>query len=156
MYKFLTKNGQLLAFGLGALLAILFLIFWLGGQESLDALPKETKYTTGIFDVGLLGSFGYFIIAALLAVGFAIYQTATNFRESLQSIIGIVAMVAIFVVSYSLSQPDHTGIVGAAAVKMGVSDSTQKLLGGGLTTMYVMFGLAVLALVASEVRNIFK
>ena len=47
MYKFLSSNGQVLAFGLGALLSVLFLVSWLGGQESLNALPDDEKFKTG-------------------------------------------------------------------------------------------------------------
>ncbi len=156
MYKFLSSNGQVLAFGLGALLSVLFLVSWLGGQESLNALPDDEKFKTGIFDAGILGATALVIIAALMLVGFGLYQTATDFKKSLKSIIGVVALILVFIIAYSTSTPDKTGMVGDAAIKMGVSDNTQKLIGGGLTTMYIMMGLSLLALAASEIRNIFK
>ncbi|MDZ4680459.1 MAG: hypothetical protein SH848_09010 [Saprospiraceae bacterium] len=156
MYKFLSSNGQVLAFGLGALLSVLFLVSWLGGQESLNALPDDEKFKTGIFDAGILGATALVFIAALMLVGFGLYQTATDFKKSLKSIIGVVALILVFIIAYSTSTPDKTGMVGDAAIKMGVSDNTQKLIGGGLTTMYIMMGLSLLALAASEIRNIFK
>lgn len=156
MYKLLSSKGQVIAFGLGALLSVLFLVSWLGGQESLNALPDDEKFKTGIFDVGLLGTAALVILAAIAVVGFGLYHTASDFKKSLKSIIGVVVLIAVFIIAYSTSTPDKSGIVGDAAVKMNVSDNTQKLIGGGLTTMYIMMGLSLLALAASEVRNIFK
>jgi len=156
MYKFLAKNGQVLAFGLGALLSVLFLISWLGGQESLNALPDDEKFKTGIFDVGILGATFFVALATLILIGFAIVQIATDFKRSIKGIIAVAVLIAVFVIAYSTSTPDKTGIVGAAAAKMGVSDNTQKLIGGGLTTFYILLGLTFLGLIASEIRNFFK
>jgi len=156
MYKYLSKNGQLLAFGLGALLTALFLISWLGGQASLDALPDDEQYKTGIFDVGILGATAFFAIGALLAVGFGIYQTATNFKNSAKGLIGIVALIVIFVIAYSTATPDKGGVVGATALKMGVSDNTQKLIDGGMITTYILLGIALVSLIVLEIRNFFK
>jgi len=37
MYNFLTKNGQLLAFGLGALITVIYFIFVFTSGDGLDA-----------------------------------------------------------------------------------------------------------------------
>ena len=45
MYKFLTKNGQLIAFGLGALITIIFLGVALSGMDEFNSLGFDEKRT---------------------------------------------------------------------------------------------------------------
>lgn len=156
MYKFLSKNGQLLAFGLGALLSIIFIVSWLSGNAALQAMPKEEQPTTGIFDAGLLGSAFLFIAAAFAALVFGVLQTATNFKGSLKGIIGVGVLVAVFLVSYATSSVETTGMVADAAKKMGTSDNTVKLIGAGLNTTIILAIVTLASLVISEIRNFFK
>ncbi|MDX1940647.1 MAG: hypothetical protein SFU99_08850 [Saprospiraceae bacterium] len=156
MYKFFSKNGQLIGFGLGALVSALFLISWLSGNAAFQAMAKEDQPNTGIFDAGLIGSFVLFIMALLALVGFGVFQTASNFRNSIKGLIGIAVLVAIFLITYSTSSVESTGVVADAAKKMGTSDNTQKLIGGGLITMIILSVVAIGALVLSEIRNFFK
>lgn len=156
MYKFLSKNGQLLAFGAGAVVSALFFISWLAGMEGFTALPDDKKYTTGIFDAGLLGSVGLLIVALLLLVYFAIVQTASSFKESAKGLMGIGALIVIFLIAWATSSEEPTGIVKDAAIKMGTSGATIKMIGAGLTTMIVMSVITFVAFIGSEIRNFFK
>ena len=58
MYKFLSKRGQLIGFGLGVLVVAIFL---------LTAVPNapevEKEYSTTAFDVGLYLTIGLIIVA---------------------------------------------------------------------------------------------
>ncbi len=156
MYKFLSKNGQAVAFGLGALLSALFLITWLTGAESLQAMAEEERPTTKIFDFGLLGAAFLVVAAAAALIVFGIIQTADNFKNSLKGIIGVVVLVAIFLIAFATSSVETTGIVAEAAEKMGTSSNTVKMIGAGLTTMIILFAVTLVALIGSEVRNFFK
>lgn len=156
MYKFLTKNGQLIAFGSGALLVILFAISWAIGNKSFQAMPEADQPNTGIFDIGLIGSAFLVVAAVVILLVFGVMQTASNLKESMKGIIGIVAIIVIFLISYSIAGVDKTGIIADAAAKMGVSDNTQKLIGGGLYTMIIMSVLTVIAFIGAEIQNFFK
>ncbi|MBK8703698.1 MAG: hypothetical protein IPN33_08730 [Saprospiraceae bacterium] len=156
MYKYLSKNGQLIAFGTGAFLVILFVISWLSGYSELQAMPEEEQVKTGIFDIGLLGSFFLFLVAVVASAGFGLTQIASNFKSSIRGLLGVLALVVLFVVAYVTSTPDSHAIVAAAADKMNVSDSTQKLIGAGLTTMVVIAVTTLVAFVYGEIRNFFK
>lgn len=156
MYKFLSKNGQALGFGLGALICILFLISWLTGSASMYAMPEEEQYKTGIFDVGFygVGLLLFLIIAALVIFG--VIQIASNFKSSAKSLIGVAVLVGIFLISYATASAEPIGMVADAAKKMSVSDNTVKLIGAGLNTVVILSVVTIVALVASEIRNFFK
>lgn len=157
MYKFLTKNGQALAFGLGILIAALFLITATANIGSFNSLPDEEKFTTSIFDVGLQGSIALVIIALVLTIVFAIYQTATNLRASLFGILGLIAIVVIFFIAYSSASGEATGAMARAVENYGGMTANElKIVGGGITTAIVMAALAVVAIVISEIINLFK
>lgn len=157
MYKFLTKNGQALAFGLGILIAALFLITATVNIGSFNSLPDEEKFTTSIFDVGLQGSIALVIIALVLTIVFAIYQTATNLRASLFGILGLIAIVVIFFIAYSSASGEATGAMARAVENYGGMTANElKIVGGGITTAIVMAALAVVAIVISEIINLFK
>lgn len=156
MYKFLAKNGQFLAFGTGAVVSALFFITWLAGYQGFLALPDEQKSTTGIFDVGLIGSAFLFVIAIALLVYFAIAQTASSFKESAIGLMGIGALIVIFLISWATASGEPTGVVKEAAEKMGTSSNTVRLIDAGLLTMIVMSIITAIAFIGSEVRNFFK
>lgn len=156
MYKFLSKNGQALGFGLGALISILFLVSWLTGTSSMMALPEEERYKTGIFDVGFIGVGLLLLVAVVALLAFGVFQTANNFKSSAKSLIGVAILVAIFLISYATASAESTGMVAEAAKKMNVSDNTIKLIGAGLNTVVILSVVTFVALIASEVRNFFK
>ncbi len=156
MYKFLAKNGQFLAFGSGAVVSALFFITWLAGYQGFLALPDEQKPTTGIFDVGLIGSVILFVIAIALLVYFGIVQTASSFKQSATGLLGVGALIVIFLIAWATSSGEPTGIVQQAAEKMGTSSSTVRLIDAGLLTMIVMSIVTGVAFIGSEIRNFFK
>lgn len=156
MYKFLSRNGQMIGFGLGALISILFLVSWLSGTESMMAMPEDERYKTGIFDVGFYGTGLLFILAVVALVGFGLMQTFGNVKGSMRGLIGVAILVGIFLISYATASAESTGMVADAAKKMSVSDNTVKLIGAGLNTVIVLAIVTFVALIASEIRNFFK
>lgn len=156
MYKFLSRNGQMIGFGLGALISVLFLISWLSGTSSMMAMPEDERYKTGIFDVGFIGTAILFVLAVAALVVFGLLQTANNLKGSMRGLIGIAILVVIFLISYATASADATGIVADAAKKMDVSDNTIRMIGAGLNTVIILAIVTFVALIASEIRNFFK
>lgn len=156
MYKFLSRNGQMIGFGLGALISVLFLISWLSGTSSMMALPEDERYKTGIFDVGFIGTIILLVLAVASLVIFGLLQTANNLKGSMKGLIGIAILVVVFLISYATASADATGIVADAAKKMDVSNSTIRMIGAGLNTVVVLAIVTFVALIASEIRNFFK
>ena len=101
MYQFLVKNGQRLAFGIGLLVTVIFLVNVLSGMEEFSALPDDERSTTGIFNFGLSGAIALAIIAAISMVLFGLYHILSNFRTSVKGLIGVALLVVVFIIAYS-------------------------------------------------------
>lgn len=158
MYKFLVNNGQRLAFGIGLLVTVLFLISVFSGMEEFTMLPDEERVTTDIFNFGLYGALVLAVVAAAAMVLFGLYHILTNFRSSFRGIIGVAVLVVIFIIAYSLAsaEPETTSIAESAQRAGGISENQMKFIGGSILTVLVLLGLATAAFVLSELRNFFK
>lgn len=143
-------------FGLGVLVVAIFALQLIVGYSDFLAMPDETKPNTGIFDGGLIGSFILFVLAIIAVVVFGVLQIFGDFKGSMKSLLGVGALVVIFIVAYATSSGEATGIVAAAAQKAGTSPSMLKFIGAGLTTMMLMIVGTIVVLVVSEVRNFVK
>ena len=161
MYNFLTKNGQSLAFGLGTIIVVLFLINIFTGLPSFEALPEEQQDSTGIFNFGITGAITLVIIAALAMVLFGLFHVATNFKSSRKGIIGLVVLVGIFIAAYATDSGEVSSFIKPAVEKFEstggtITPNNLKFISGGMTTVGVLMGLAVAAFVIAEIRNFFK
>ena len=155
MYKFLAKNGQLLAFGLGALVTILFLGSVFSGLDTFTNAEKEAQYEMTLFNFGLSATIALIAICAILALLFGIYQIATNPKGSLKGLIGIAAIIAIFFIGQSMAGADGPAVAKAVET-FDVTPAQSAYISGGIITTLALVGLAVLAFVISEVSNFFK
>lgn len=164
MYKFLSKNGEMLAFILGVFVVAVFLLFVIPNAADFNALPDKdpAKYASGIFNFGLKGAIALAFIAAICMVGFGLFHTATNIKNSLKGIIGAAVLVGIFFISYSMASGEVTPFIQGAVDKFQdagngtLSAGNLKFIGGGISTVGILIGVAVAAFVLSEIRNFFK
>lgn len=154
MYKYLAKNGQLLAFGLGAIITFAFLAIVFSGLEGFEALDKEAKGTTGIFDLGLVAVIILMIFSFVAAIVAGIYQTATNPKGSIYGIAGVVALIAIYFISQAIGSNDAP--IMDTIEEFNVTPGQSAFITGGISTTIVLLVVVVLAFVFSEVRNFFK
>jgi hypothetical protein len=156
MYQFLTKHGQLAAFGLGLLVAVIFLISVTGGISDFDALPKEEKGTTTIFNFGLVAAIALTIFCFVAAVGFGIWHLIQHPKGSLKMILGLVGILVIFGVFYASAQDETSGKLFELVQTNNISSGQNKFITGSLWTGVVLAILAAGTFVVSEVRNLFK
>jgi hypothetical protein len=165
MYQFLTKNGQVLAFGVGVVLTLIFLVIAVSGAGNYDFgnMTTSEKVAVTIFDFGLWASIILTIVAAVAMVFFGVYQVATDLKNSVKGLIGLVAMVGLFVVTYAMAsgEPETPQLAGsiqkfAESGNGVITPGNLKFIGGSITTSLLMIGIAVAALVITGVRNIFK
>ena len=166
MYKFLTKNGQLLAILLGVAVVAIFLITVFSGlgaegysvgddlNQIMKDAPEGEKPAFDFFNLGLGLTIGLIVIAAIAAVIFGLWQLISSPKQSLKGILGVVAIAAIFFAFYSSAEPAmaNAGILD----KFDVSDNVSKLISGGIWTTLILLGGAFAIMVLSEVRNLFK
>lgn len=156
MYKTLTKHGQLLAFGIGLLVIVLFVGSVLSGVDGFNALSKEDQLNTTIFDIGIIMTLVLLVICAVIAVLFALYQMATNPKGALKGIVAMLVLAVLFGILYSTAVAETTGPIGKAVEEFGLTEGQSKLVSAGIRSTLILGGLAVAAFVISEVRNLFK
>lgn len=170
MYAFLNKYGQALAFGIGVLVTLIFLVsIFTMPEAEMDMLSNESagaeKYATSAFDFGLYGSIFLTVIAFIAAAGFGIYQLASSPKGSLKGLIGLAVLLVIAFVSYSAANGDlaqeSPEIVNSinkfnTDQEANFDGGTLKFVSGSIITSVVMIGLAIVTLIGFGVRSIFK
>jgi len=163
MYNFLTKNGQTIAFAVGAIICLAFYGIAMGSgdmeqfsQWDMDGVKDVARYDLGLFDFGLMVTVAMIAIAAILMFAFGGFQAITNIKGSLGAIAGLAIIGIIFAAGYSSTELLETGLEASSAKKFELTDNVRKIVGGSITTGVALIGLATLGLVVSEIRNFFK
>lgn len=161
MYNFLSKNGQLVAFGLGVLLVIIFLAIAVPGASGVNFkdMSDAEVYNTSMFDFGIGIARILTIICAVAMVGFGLYQVLTNIKGSLKGIIGVVAIVVLFFIFQGMSADaaDHPTIAAAiekyesSSEGRAISGDNLKFIGGSIRMGLLMAGAAFLALIVMPI-----
>ncbi len=168
MYSFLNKYGQAMAFGIGVLITVIFLAAIFSADSStLDLLLQNDKtpeaYETSIFDFGIWISLALTVLAFVVAVIFGVAQMASNPKGSLKGIAGLVALVVIMFVAYSMAsgEANDPEIVNAinkfeTSQEATITSGNLKFISGSIVTALIMMGLAFLTLIVFGIRGIFK
>ncbi|NJC25767.1 hypothetical protein [Neolewinella antarctica] len=171
MYDFLNKYGQALAFGLGLLVVVIFMVSIFGAPAAeIDVLTNDQvkgaeKYATSAFDFGIYASIGLIIVAFIAAIVFGLAQVASDPSGSLKGIIGAVLLLVICFICYSVANNDVTQ--ESAAIQNSINKfntdqqadfdgGTLKFVSGSIISAVVLVGLSILALIGFGIRGIFK
>jgi len=157
MYKFLSKNGQVIAFGIGVVITALFLVFIFSGLENFNALSDDERITSDIFNFGIYAVIVLIVLCAIAAILFGIFQVVTNPKGSLKGLIGIAALAAVFFIAYSMStMPEPDTALAATKESFEVTDGEFKFISGEILAALTLAGVAAAAFVISEIINFFK
>jgi len=156
MYDFLVKRGEMIAFGLGALLVLIFLLTVIPNLDSFNALPKESRNTSDIFNTGLWLALILSGITVFTAVAAGIYQFISNPRGSIKVLMGLAALAVIFGIFYATSTVETSGSIVDAAAEFNVDDNTSKIISAGIKTAILMSVGSVITFIAAELYNAFK
>jgi hypothetical protein len=164
MYNFLIKHGQLIALAVGALGIVVFLINALSGLSSMGIdystnlydLDKEVVSQINGFNFGLYLAIVLIIIAAAAWVLFGIYRLASHPASALKGIIPFALIVVLFIILYASSTAETTGRIWETAQQFNITEGISKLISGALWTAVGLIGVALLALLFSEIRNALK
>lgn len=98
--------------------------------------------------------FGYLLFfgAIVSIVGLFFLNAIKDTRLLKGSAVGVIVLGVIFGLSYTLSGSE----LSSSAVANGITESSSKLIGGGLTMFYILFMLAILGLIYSEINKALK
>lgn len=102
-----------------------------------------------LIDIGLYVAYGLLIIAIIAAVVLPIVNSFSHPKSLIKSGIGIVAIIVLFVICYLIAGNDVT----AKYTTLGVGEGTSKFVGGALITMYVLFILAIVGIIVTELNK---
>ncbi|MEM7102406.1 MAG: hypothetical protein AAF502_04675 [Bacteroidota bacterium] len=155
MYNILIKYGTAIAFGIGLLIAVLFMITAVSGVNSMGGNPThEDLYPKGFFDIGLKGAYFLLIVAVAALVLFGLWTVVTNPKGAIKGIAGVGILAVIFIISYSMASTDN--VDEALKIKENITDGISKFISGGITTTSILLIGAVVVAILGEIRGIFK
>lgn len=143
-YKFLAKYGQSLAFGTGALLIVIFfLIVLISGQD-------------GALNFIIWSGLGLLVVTLIVLFGYSVYHVIIDPKGSAKGLIGMGAMLVLFIILYLSSSPETTGKLGTLHETFSISDNLSRAISGGIKSTLILAILGIGAFLYSEVRNLFK
>lgn len=99
-----------------------------------------------LIDVSLSASYILIILCALSAIIIPLVQSFGDPQTLVKSGIGIVAVAVIFLISYAV----------AGSVTEGATATTSKMVGGGIITTYILFLVAIVGIVYTEISKVIK
>jgi cytochrome bd-type quinol oxidase subunit 2 len=153
-YQFLKKYGVAMGFGIGAFIVVLMYIIILGGFP--DGGPTNAELTqSGLFDFGLFSTYFLLIFCMIVSLIFPIMYMAKNFKESFKALVGIAAVVIVFLIAYGLGSSEIPAEVtkGIAIGKISpISGSQMKLIDGSIFMGYIMLILGIGSIVFANIR----
>ena len=165
MYKFLTKNGQTLALGLGVLVIAIFLIgtyigFSNAGYDmstDLNKLSDEEQAGIQFFTPGIMLTVAMIVVAFALAfVVFGITDLIKFPKNAIKFAIGLIGLIIVFYILYATSSFDSAGRMESLNERFEITESISKFISGGIKTTLGLLGFSVLAVIAGELWALFK
>lgn len=136
-------------------LAIVFTVMFFMG---LDGTPEEPT-AQNIAAAGPYLSFGYVLafIALGLVLVFSVVNIIINPSNLKGTLVGIGGLVVIAVVSYMLSSDAPLNFTSKEVADLYNKDSaTLKWSDTGLYVVYALFGVAIIGMLFTELRDFFK
>ncbi len=105
-----------------------------------------------IANYGLYAAYILGALAVILVIVLPLVNAISNPKSLLGSAIGFVIIAVLFFIGWSISGNE----VIPAYAESNITPASSKLIGGALITMYILGGLAIIAIVFSEVNKIFR
>lgn len=145
----IISKGLMYAVGaIGVLFVILTFTNW-------DSIEQNRAAIDGYVGAAMYVCYIGFIVAALIGIGFGIYQFLTNLKNSKGALIGVAVFAVVLVISYALASDE---VLRAFAMGNGTPPSAEvvKWSGTGIIAVYIFGLLAVFAAIFAEVARLFK
>ena len=156
MYEFLTKKGEMIAFGLGALLVAITLFSVFPGLEEFNLLPEDQQKTSDLFNLGIILTRALAVVTVAIMLLAIIYNLVANFKDSKGIIAVVVGVLILMGIFYATSEAETSGIVAEAVEEFSVGETASKLISAAIKTTGVLVGGSVLAFVVMELWNAIK
>jgi len=106
-----------------------------------------------ISEYGLYLGYALVLIAALSVIILPLINAISNPKTLVRGLLGILFLGVVFLIGYAIAGSEVTTSYLEAGVD---TESSSKLIGGALMTMYILIGLALVLMVYTEIVKIFK
>ena len=103
-------------------------------------------------DIALWVAMGMVVIAGLAAIIMPLINSLSHPKSLIKSGIGIAILGVLFLITYATADSE----VSQGLVDAGLTPTTIKVVGAFLRTMYVLFVLAIVGIVFSEINKAVK
>ena len=162
MYKFLTKNGLMIALGIGVLVIIIHFASVFAGLETfnlidadnLEEKPKLLAEGSKMVSIGIVLSVVLFVIAAAAMIFFGVFQVVTNPKGAIKGIAGLALIAVIFGIGWGMSGAEVLPVWDEKG--FDITPNISKYVGASVFASIALLALASIGLVGSEIRNFFK
>ena len=104
-------------------------------------------------EYGLYLSYILLAVAALAAIVLPLINALNDPQSLIKVGIGIAALIIVFLIGYALSGSEVPDSYAAYNV---TTENASKLIGGALTTMYLLVAIALVGIIVSEASKAFK
>jgi NADH:ubiquinone oxidoreductase subunit 6 (subunit J) len=105
-----------------------------------------------LIDIFLYLSYALIIGGVASAIIFAVTQLAKNPSKAKNTLIGLAILVVLFGLGFALS----SGELNAKFVELKTSSETVKTVGAGLVSLYILAVAALVIVVLTEIKGLFK
>ena len=157
MYNFLTKNGTMVAFGLGLLVVAIFYLAVFPGLETFNAVAEGDQPTSDAGDIflpGIYATVALIVIAFAAWLLFGLFHAASAPKGAIKGLVGIAALVGIFFILYSIADPNN--ISPKIMEEFDISDGISKFVGASIGLTLVLMVGAVLAFIVGSIARFFR
>ena len=106
-----------------------------------------------IVNVGIIVAYILIVIGVVTAIVFPLINAMSEPKNLVKSGIGVVAILIVFGIGYALSDSSLT----TKFIQSGVeTENLSKVIGGALTMVYLLMGVAIIGIVYTEFSKVFK
>ena len=105
-----------------------------------------------VSEFGLYISYALFAVGVLLAVVMPLIKSLDEPKKLVKAGIGVAGLLVVFLISWAIAGNEVSTMYTTKGVGVGLS----KLVGGVLTMMYLLMGIAIVAIVYTEITKAVK
>lgn len=109
-----------------------------------------------LINIGLYLAYILVGIGVAATVIFPIMYMVKNFAEAKKGLMGIAALIIVFVLGYGIASSEIPLALMKSANAFNVDGSSFKMIGAGLNTFFILAGLAIILILVGEVRAFLK
>jgi type III secretory pathway component EscS len=132
-------------------ISLLFAILFYAGPEVEGAAYTEPVYTGYI----LVWSAALFGVAAIIAIGFSLFQIFTHGSQLKNALISMIVAALLIVISYVFASAEPILNLPENILEETTA-TTYKIVGTGLNATYILAGVAFFGIIFSEIIRAFK